>query len=327
MTVMPDYTVSNYEHRDFAPVVELLQRVLPCEPITYSSFTRRVLLDPNFDPQGAFTAHNTAGDVIGFLLALVRRRPLEDAPPDSDRGWVTLYGVAEQARNQGVGSELLQAAETWLRSQGRSTVWISPYAPNYWTPGVDESACAAGLAFLQRRGYAPVYRPLSMNVSLVGWQPPEWIRSKRLELENENEREDEKIRFAVFRPAYAGQITDFLRQEFPGDWQRYLRDAMLDIVNGRRPESELRLLLQADNIIGFAHSEAERFGPFGVAKAWRGKGLGALLLYNTLEEMQRRGLHNAWFLWTDDQTAQRLYKPAGFHETRRYTVLRKALAI
>ena len=149
VTAMSDYTISHYKHRDFASVVELLQRVLPCEPITEGSFTRRVLLDPNFDHQGAFTAHNTAGDVIGFLLALVRRRPLEDASSDADRGWITLYGVAEQARNQGVGSELLQAAETWLREQGRSTVWISPYAPNYWTPGVDENACAAGLVFLQ----------------------------------------------------------------------------------------------------------------------------------------------------------------------------------
>lgn len=329
----PDYIISAYKHRDFAPVVELLQSVFPCEPITESSFTRRVILDPNFNPQGAFVAHNQAGDVIGFILAMVRRRPLEDAPWDVDRGWITLFGVAEQMRNQGIGSKLLWTAEEWLRAQGRSTIWISPYAPNYWTPGVDEATCMAGLAFLQRRGYTVSYRPLSMDLSLVGWQPPDWIVAKRNEykqageLRQQAEIKSQGIRLEIFSPAYAGQVMDFLKQEFPGDWQRYVRDAMLNMLNGRRPCEELHLLLQGETVIGFAHCEGERFGPFGVAKVCRGKGLGALLLYDTLCEMQRRGWHNAWFLWTDDATAERLYKPAGFRETRRYAVLCKKMIL
>ena len=144
---------------------------------------------------------------------------------------------------------------------------------------------------------------------------------------HQEERAAQRISFAVFSPAYAGQVTDFLKQEFPGDWQRYVGDAMRDMLSGRRPWEELRLLLQAEDVIGFAHCERERFGPFGVAKGWRGKGLGALLLYDTLWEMQRRGLHNAWFFWTDDATAERLYKPAGFRETRRYAVLCKKMIL
>jgi hypothetical protein len=50
-----------------------------------------------------------------------------------------------------------------------------------------------------------------------------------------------------------------------------------------------------------------------------------VLLFRHLEGMRRRGHSVAWFLWTDDTTADRVYRPAGFRETRRYSVLRKSL--
>ena len=315
-------TISTYQHNDLMPVIALLMEALPLEPMSPELFARKVLLDPNFNPNGAFVARSANG-LLGFLLTIARKQPLEDAPPDSERGWITLFAVAPTARQRGIGTALLHAAETWLRQQQRTEAWISPYAPNYWTPGVDENACATGLAFLHRRGYTTIYRPLSMDVSLVGWQQPAWVNQRMAEINGQG------LALSYFFPAHAGQVSDFLRAEFPGDWQRYVRETMLDITNGTRPKEELRLLFAGNRasgrVIGFAQSEGERFGPFGIAREWRGKGLGAALLYETLDGMRRRGLHNAWFLWTDDRTAERLYKPAGFRETRRYAVLKKML--
>src|SRR5262249_56445602 len=129
-------------------------------------------------------ARRESGEVLGFLLALVRGRPLEDAPADQERGWITLFGVAPPARHQGVGTALMTAAERWLRDRSRADVWISPYAPNYWTPGVDEAAYPEALAFLRRRGYETAYRPLSMEVSLGGdWRAPEWVAERQRRLE------------------------------------------------------------------------------------------------------------------------------------------------
>lgn len=315
-------TISTYQHSDLMPLIGLLMEALPHEAMSPELFARKVLLDPNFDANGAFVARSSNG-LLGFVLAITRKRPLEDGPTDAERGWMTLFAVTPSAQRHGIGTALLHAAETWLRQQARTEVWISPYAPNYWTPGVDENACANALAFLHKRGYVTAYRPLSMDVSLVGRQPPAWINQRMAEMSRQN------LALSYFFPAHAVQVTDFLRAEFPGDWQRYIRETMLDITNGKRPKEELRLLFSggraAGNVIGFAQSEGERFGPFGVARDWRGKGLGAALLYETLDGMRRRGLHNAWFLWTDDRTADRLYKPAGFRETRRYSVLKKTL--
>ena len=312
--------VSPFSGACLAGVVRLLKDSLPKEAITEASFTRKALLDPNFDPAGALTACDARGEVLGFLLALTRRRPLEDGPPDKDRGWITLFAVTEGARRQGIGTRLFDQVEAWLRQQGCTAVWISPYAPHYWTPGVDEAAYPEAGTFLQQRGYAVISRPLSMAAALTGgWQPPEWAWERSRELSRQG------IEMAVFQPRHALALTDFLRREFPGDWQRYVRGTMEDIVLGRRPPDELALAFEGETLIGFAQSEGERFGPFGVAGAERGRGVGAALLFYALEGMRARGHPTAWFLWTDDATANRLYRAAGFRETRRYAVSKKTL--
>jgi GNAT superfamily N-acetyltransferase len=312
--------IAPYHADDLAAVVALLQATLPAEPITERSFARKVLLDPNFDPAGALVARLPPGEIIGFLLALARQRTLEEAPSDGERGWLTLFAVAPSARRQGVGTALLTAAEEWLRAQNRATVWVSPYAPNYWTPGVDEAAYPEALAFLQRRGYETSSRPLSMEVSLAeGWRAPEWVSEHQRRLEAAG------TLFVSFEARHILPLTAFLRREFPGDWQRHLRETMLDLVTGRRPADELLLAVQEEQVKGFAQSEGGRFGPFGVEAAARGQGIGAVLLFRHLDGMRSRGHRNAWFLWTDDTTADRVYRAAGFRETRRYSVLRKSL--
>ena len=313
--------ISPFTGSDLASVLRLLRRALPREPIAEASFTRKVLLDPNFDATGALTASDASGETVGFLLALARRRPLEDGPADTDRGWITLFAVAEETRRQGIGTALFDRAEAWLWQRGCQAVWISPYAPNYWTPGVDEAAYPDALAFLHGRGYETLARPLSMEAALsAGWETPGWAKERRNDLERMS------IRMARFQPRHAVELTDFLHREFPGDWQRYVRETMLDIVAQRRPADELTLAFEGETLLGFAQSEGERFGPFGVAASARGRGVGAALLFYALDGMRARGHKTAWFLWTDDATANRLYRSAGFEETRRYAVSRKRLS-
>jgi mycothiol synthase len=313
------FSLQTYQPEDLAAVIAFLRLELPTEAITEAGFARRVLLDPNFVPEGAFVARGNGGEIRGFLLALTRRRPLEEGRSDVDRGWITLFAVARTARRQGIGTALFDAAETWLRAQGCTSFWISPYAPGYWTPGVDEAAYPEALAFLHRRSYETVSRPLSMDASLVGgWHVPDWVHAREAALKTQG------VALETFSPRWILTLTDFLRQEFPGDWQRYLRETMGEIVAGRRPAEELLLAVEGRRILGFAQSEGERFGPFGVAAAERGRGVGAVLLFRVLDGMRALGRHNAWFFWTDDATAERVYRTAGFRETRRYAILRKS---
>lgn len=298
-------------------VVLLLQQTLSADPISRSLFVRKVLIDPNFEPHGAPVAL-VDGKVVGFGLSIARRLPLEDAPPDADRGYITLLAVHPQHQRRGIGTALLQAMEEYLRKQERRLVLVSPYAPNYFIPGVDVNAYAGGLRFFLKHGYQEVYRPISMDCNLLNLRVQEWVQHCDQELLHEG------VVVEHYRPHLIPALFRFLRAEFPGDWQRYARDAIARIEQDDTP-TRLWIAHEHNEVIGFSLFEGERFGPIGVAQSQRGRGIGQVLMYRTLQSMRLQGLHTAFFMWSDDRTAERLYHAAGFTETRRFALLRKEL--
>jgi ribosomal protein S18 acetylase RimI-like enzyme len=195
---------------------------------------------------------------------------------------------------------------------------VAPYAPGYFIPGVDVAAYAGGLEFFRAHGYQELYRPLSMEAPLWDRSPPEWVTTRARELEQAG------VRCDVYRPEWTLPLLEFVRQEFPGDWVRVARETMAAILAGEPAE---RLILAHDKgrVLGFVHHQNERFGPIGVAASERGRGLGQVLMFRVLAAMREEGFRTAWFLWSDDATARRLYDSAGFRERRRFAVLRKEL--
>jgi mycothiol synthase len=63
-----------------------------------------------------------------------------------------------------------------------------------------------------------------------------------------------------------------------------------------------------------------------VATSQRGRGVGQVLMFATLQAQREAGFRAAWFLWSDDKTAERIYNGAGFKETRRFALMKKGLA-
>jgi ribosomal protein S18 acetylase RimI-like enzyme len=311
------HTISHYYPTDHEAILSLLAEALPRDPISSARFTRQVLLDPNLRLEGALVARDD-DHAVGFCLAIARQVPLENAPSDGDRGYITLIAVRPSHQRQGVGAALLERAETYLQAQGRAVVMISPYAPGYFIPGVDVEAYAGAWQFFGKHGYQELYRPLSMEAPLWDWSLPGWVidRTERLEREG--------VRLEPYTPEQTLPLLQFVSREFPGDWVRVVRETMARILAGERPE---RLILaHADGqMLGFSHHENERFGPIGVAASERGRGLGHVLMFRTLAAMREAGFRSAWFLWSDDATARRLYDAAGFKERRRFAVLRKEL--
>src|SRR5262249_43011214 len=122
------HAVQAYRPADLGDVLSVLSEAMAFDPISPARFTRQVLLDPNFQTDGALVAR-ADGDVVGFCLALARRVPLENAAPDWDQGYVTLIAVRPALQRQGFGSTLLESSEQWLRAQQRKSVGVSPYAP------------------------------------------------------------------------------------------------------------------------------------------------------------------------------------------------------
>ncbi|MCB8933257.1 MAG: GNAT family N-acetyltransferase [Fimbriimonadaceae bacterium] len=300
--------------RDYAPLVEALEPGVPGP----EALARRVLLDPNFEPGGALVVRR-GGEAVGGAVAIARRVPLENAPPDAERGYVTLLAVDPRHRRQGIGGALVEAAEAYLAVRGCTSVWVSPYAPGYFVPGVDVEAHAEALRLLARHGYGEVYRPLAMRTSLPALASPSWVDDRERALAPE-------YGVRTFSPDLAFPLLEFVQRVFPGDWVRVVRETGARILQGE-PPTRLFVAVRADGrVVGFSHHEADRFGPIGTDPEVRGLGLGQVLMFRTLHAQRAEGHAEAYFLWSDDRTARRLYDAARFREWRRFAVLKKSIS-
>lgn len=309
--------IRGYLPGDERAVQALWNRCLPADPITADRFVTQILLDVNFDPQG-FAVAESEGHVVGFLLALTRDTPMQGLDNDPDDGWITVFFVDPACRRQGIGQALLDHGCRHIAAKGRRWVSISPYAPNYFWPGVDGTRYPEAIAFLQKNAFETIESPVSMTASLIGFGIPETVR------ELQRRREAEGYAFGTLQDDQIVGVLDFTTQHFSADWARALREALLRGV----PRQRVLTVARDATVVGFClyggyDRVVERFGPFGVHPDLRRIGLGRLLLYQCLEQMHGNGLQNAWFLWTGlDDPAGHLYESAGFRVSRAYTVVR-----
>jgi len=124
------FTIRNYRPEDFETLWGIDQLCFP-PGIAYSRYE----LDIYIHRRHAFTlvAEDSGGKIIGFLVADVSRKR---------EGHVVTIDVLSSERQQGVGSSLLQAAESRLRSVGSSVVHLETAVDN-----------APAVAFYKRHGY------------------------------------------------------------------------------------------------------------------------------------------------------------------------------
>jgi len=306
-----------FRNSDLPQVIALLSATMVGEAIDTSRFTRQILLDANFNPQGAPVAVE-GSQIVGFMLSLARQVPLENAPSDAERGYITLFGVAPSHQRRGVASNLLNAAETYLRSHNKKIAMVSSYAPNYFIPGIDVNLYEPALKFLTKHGYKEIYRPIAMECPLWQLPVPAWIQERDAKLGSD------RVTIENYHAGLTLALLEFTRAEFPGDWVRVVRQVAERILLGENPA---RLIVAHENgkVVGFSHFDAERFGPIGVGANQRGRGIGQVLMYRTLIAQRNNGYRTAFFLWSDDKTAARLYTAAGFREVRRFALMKKEL--
>jgi ribosomal protein S18 acetylase RimI-like enzyme len=90
---------------------------------------------------GGLTVARSDGELVGFVRFGVERGPLTQ---DCARGVVRDLYVVPDARDEGVGTRLLDAAETALRDRGVDAVAVEALARN-----------ADAIRFYEQRGYRP----------------------------------------------------------------------------------------------------------------------------------------------------------------------------
>jgi len=301
---------------DIPAVIDLLATSMPTEAISEQKFARHILLDPNYRDDGALLA-KVGNCVAGFIYVAVRDQPLNDI--DARRGYITVIAVDPKFRRQKIATALLAAAEGFIQKLGRSDVLISPYAPAYFTPGVDVASYPAAVTMFSKCGYAEVNRPIAMQTDLWNITEPEFAIGARQTLARDG------VHIEAYSPPLTQPILQFARTEFGPDWDVVYREAMQQILRGQASPARIAVAHQHGRVLGISHHDGERFGPIGVGANARHRGIGQVLMYETLQAQRFAGHRVAWFLWGDDRTAERLYRGAGFVEIRRFVILGKTL--
>jgi len=307
-----DWQVRPYRADDDEALVALWNRTLTADPISPALFRRQTLLDPNFSPDGCLLAERN-GALIGFVLAVA------PAPAGEERlfatrqgtGRITGLGVLPEARRQGLGGALLEAALDFLRERGCSRVVVA--AHEYFAAGVDRQRYAEGLAFLRGRGFTERGEAVAMGRSLYDLDWPSEVREAEARLRAE------RIEARYFEPRYTAALVDYFRAEFP-TWQEFF----VKKLDARHDLDEMVITTHGDAVVGYCqHLDADHVGPFGVAAAYRNRGVGSVMLYRLLDRMRQKGFRFAWFGETG--RARHYYERAGFQATRIYALLSRDL--
>jgi len=179
--------------------------------------------------------------------------------------YLRIIAVDRSQRRRGIGSALLRDAEA------RGVRIIAAAAGNYFTPGVVASDVTT-IEFFMHRGYRQVAETQNLETTNL---PSEFPAD-------------------VFRATNRDRVLAFIEKEFGRIWR-------FEAAKG----GENLFCAEANGeIVGFSAHDANNrglgfFGPTGVARAQRGRGIGARLLQASLADLRRIGYERAVIPWTD----------------------------
>jgi len=240
----------------------------------------------------------------GSFVAEVDGRIVGEA--DASGGWIDV-GVEPSVRRRGIGTALLQAAESTATAKPTLLMALQSDAP--------------GAAFAQANGYEKAWEVWLMGIDLPEAIPePEWPEGVSVRTYGEEEAEAREIK-ELLDLAYA---EEFHHQPATFEsWSRFMfEDPMFDAT--------VWFLAVADGkIVGAALNWDEGYiKDLVVHPDWRGRGLGKALVYQTFGEFKRRELPRVT-LKTDSNNptdAWRLYERAGMRKERTYEIFQKGSA-
>lgn len=271
---------------------EMLERInkaanrnLSEDTISDNTFKRLTILDPNFERKYALVALDQ-GIEVGFLLGARRTRAPEGMVEiQKETAWVKLFFVEKNRRRFGIGSQLFTEFETIMRKEGIGRIRISDYPAWNLTSGLDMRYEEA-IAFLSKRGYRKVGETVDYEIDLLDFYvPTRIITLDKGDVTTRRAEQSDRMR-----------VIEWVEKEFSIFWRVEADRAF----NYEKPK--IWIAEQGNRVIGFSvysAFEPSWFGPIGVDPDVRTKGIGSVLLFNSLKDMREEGQRIAVVPWTN----------------------------
>jgi ribosomal protein S18 acetylase RimI-like enzyme len=290
------------------------------EAMSRDVIERRVLGRSSFDPAGSFVV--LSGDKpVAFCLAALHRsgdkagsrtgsRATAGAPScDGEiKGFLCALAVDERFRRQGIGSEMMRRAESYLSRRGATAISVS-FAGNPipLLGGVPVNETA--YPFFLNRGYRTTPSGLLqvMTLHTDDFRLSAALVRKRRSLESQG------IGLCPPEPGMLVALDRLLAEHFPG-WRESIMASCRQV-----PPPHLLVAVRGAEVLGYAGpyrvcsaAATGTFHSLGVSPSARGMGIGAVLFNMMCAELKAGGARRISLTTELTNPAQEIYRRAGF---------------
>ncbi len=253
----------------------------------------RIFDDPDFDPRLNLVALSR-GKIVSFISAV---QPV-NFPPKTGSGksvrqrkaWIKLFFTLKKYRKRGLAGQLYSQVIEELKTRGVKEIRFSDIANWHFWPGID-LRYEDGLDFLLNRGFEKVEEVVDYDYDLSKFYYPRRVQRLKRELR------DQGVETGMATAADEEELTEWIGSHFSPYWKSETKFAFL--------KSKPIVAMARDGrgkILGFATCNAAapgKFGPAGVDRQGRGKGIGTVLLFDAFQAMKNARQSDVTVHWTD----------------------------
>lgn len=275
--MLRDFCELNAEH--FPELLDLCAANLPLDTFSLPLMKARLLADPRYDERFSL-GWRDAGRLVGAASGVIRT--LREG---GRHGWIRLLVVDRGHRRAGLGRRLLRELESRLQQDQITAIDTAGY-PYYFWPGVDVRYTPA-CCLMEAEGYSLVRHNVNMSVDLANQS----FGTQREEAQLAREG-------LVLRRIDESSLPGVIKLLQDNEWWIWCDEVAIAAQN--RPASAF-LIARGDRVVSFAAYDAcmfyGTFGPTGTDPAFRGRGLGTILLKKCLQELKQRGERKCEIAW------------------------------
>lgn len=281
---------------------------------SFQTFEKATLGSKQFDPKLSIVASDTEGRIAAFFMIVFRRSNI--LRKKRKVAVLKFFVVDKEWRYNGLGSKIfLMLSKRIKKSEKkcfRMKFEVMSSQPDYWLPGLDPRHTEA-FFFLKKHGFKKIGERINLCVNLENIEkPPTELNRYKVSRATLNDK-NELIPLAFMPKLY--QLSFW-----PEEIEMSLHNESITTFIAREPKNG-KIIGWASHSIHFPGS----FGPTGVSKSARSKGLGTLLLNWCLWDIKQIGLKQAKILWVEGNTIYFYLKSRGAHICEIFWTMKKRI--
>jgi GNAT superfamily N-acetyltransferase/N-acetylglutamate synthase-like GNAT family acetyltransferase len=313
ITVLDGFTIEPFSNENVAEVHEFFEAHASQGLYSFSieTFKRVTINDKDFHPDLSIVARTEpGGEIVAAFLLIVRKASItvKSHPVTLKMPVLTFFAVQEGARRKGIGSKVLQellARRNRSRDQvgGKKRgitialrkVAVMAAPPNYIWPGLDPRYTPAYF-FLKTNGFKHYGERQNLGFAISDDM-------------QEPHRECNGMTITRATHEDLDATVQFVGKTFTGFWSEEIQLAFKN-----DPVSAFIAKDSSGKIVGFAGHSIQfpgSFGPTGVLKTLRGKGLGGVLLKWCAHDLKNAGMNKMIIMWVEGDTMKFYSKSIG----------------